>query len=266
MEFNIDRSVPLYQSTTAQIRYSDLIGNRYVELKRVRAGQRSAAARWTHPIVPHVTGLGSGRVDRWFQAGVSGVGSREGEQHRQRAHHRLPGARWHHKRHPRPDRALTSQIAERDQAIGEVVKNLNIVLDTTVKHRKEFDETVNNLENLITGLRNHSDQLAGGLAHISNGAGTVADLLAENRTLVRKAVSYLDAIQQPVIDQRVELDDLLHKTPTALTALGRANGTYGDFQNFYLCDLQIKWNGFQAGGPVRTVKLFSQPTGRCTPQ
>ncbi|MCY0611106.1 hypothetical protein OVV29_36895, partial [Klebsiella pneumoniae] len=86
----------------------------------------------------------------------------------------------------------------------------NIVLDTTVKHRKEFDETVNNLENLITGLRNHSDQLAGGLAHISNGAGTVADLLAENRTLVRKAVSYLDAIQQPVIDQRVELDDLLH--------------------------------------------------------
>ncbi|COX21008.1 MCE-family protein mce1B [Mycobacterium tuberculosis] len=83
---------------------------------------------------------------------------------------------------------------------------------------------------------------------------------------MRKAVSYLDAIQQPVIDQRVELDDLLHKTPTALTALGRANGTYGDFQNFYLCDLQIKWNGFQAGGPVRTVKLFSQPTGRCTPQ
>ncbi len=26
VEFNIDRSVPLYQSTTAQIRYSDLIG------------------------------------------------------------------------------------------------------------------------------------------------------------------------------------------------------------------------------------------------
>src|ERR1700753_2479245 len=34
VKFNVDRSVPLYQSTTAQIRYLDLIGNRYLELKR----------------------------------------------------------------------------------------------------------------------------------------------------------------------------------------------------------------------------------------
>lgn len=34
VKFNVDRSIPLYQSTTAQIRYLDLIGNRYLELKR----------------------------------------------------------------------------------------------------------------------------------------------------------------------------------------------------------------------------------------
>src|SRR6202008_1619069 len=34
VEFDVDRSVPLYQSPTAQIRYLDLIGNRYLELKR----------------------------------------------------------------------------------------------------------------------------------------------------------------------------------------------------------------------------------------
>ena len=34
VEFDVDRAVPLYQSTTAQIRYLDLIGNRYLELKR----------------------------------------------------------------------------------------------------------------------------------------------------------------------------------------------------------------------------------------
>ena len=32
VDFNVDRSLPLYQSTTAQIRYQDLIGNRYLEL------------------------------------------------------------------------------------------------------------------------------------------------------------------------------------------------------------------------------------------
>src|SRR5271166_1303352 len=34
VEFSVDRAVPLYQSTTAQIRYLNLIGDRYLELKR----------------------------------------------------------------------------------------------------------------------------------------------------------------------------------------------------------------------------------------
>ncbi|WP_369829716.1 hypothetical protein [Mycobacterium sp. E2479] len=48
--------------------------------------------------------------------------------------------------------------------------------------------------------------------------------------------------------------------------IGRAIGSYGDFVNFYACDITLKINGLQAGGPVRTVRLFQQPTGRCTPQ
>jgi phospholipid/cholesterol/gamma-HCH transport system substrate-binding protein len=161
---------------------------------------------------------------------------------------------------------LTSQLGERDQAIGEVVKNLNKVLDTTVRHRKDFDQTVNNLEVLITGLKDHGDQLATGTANISNGAGTVAELLAEDRALLHKTLNYLDAVQQPLIDQREQLDDFLRKVPPALNLIGRGIGSYGDFVNFYSCDISLRINGLQAGGPVRTVRLFHQPTGRCTPQ
>jgi phospholipid/cholesterol/gamma-HCH transport system substrate-binding protein len=161
---------------------------------------------------------------------------------------------------------LTSQLGQRDQAIGEVIKNLNIVLDTTVRHRQQFDQTVNNLEVLITGLNEHRDQLAGGTAHISNAAGTVADLLAEDRGLLHKTINYLDAVQQPLIDQRDELNDFLHKLPTGLNLVGRAIGSYGDFVNFYACDISLEINGLQGGGPVRTVRLFNQPSGRCTPQ
>src|ERR1700722_9759225 len=35
---------------------------------------------------------------------------------------------------------LTSRLADSDRAIGEVIANLSTVLDTTVKHRKQFDE------------------------------------------------------------------------------------------------------------------------------
>ncbi|OBJ10093.1 virulence factor Mce family protein [Mycobacterium sp. 1465703.0] len=268
VKFNVDRSIPLYQSTTAQIRYLDLIGNRYLELKRgqgegadkvMPAGGFIPVSR-TQPALdldaliggfkPLFRALDPQKVNTIASSLVTvfqGQGGTINDILDQTAQ-------------------LTSQLGERDQAIGEVIKNLNIVLDTTVRHRQQFDQTINNLEVLITGLKDHGDQLAGGTAHISNAAGTVADLLAEDRGLLHKTINYLDAVQQPLIDQQDQLQDYLKKVPTALNMIGRAIGSYGDFVNFYACDITLKINGLQAGGPVRTVRLFQQPTGRCTPQ
>ncbi len=266
--FNVDRSVPLYQSTTAQIRYLNLIGDRYLELKR---GEGEGADRILPPggfiplartspaldldaliggFKPLFRALDPEKVNTIASALITvfqGQGGTINDILDRTAQ-------------------LTSQLGERDQAIGEVVKNLNIVLDTTVRHRQQFDQTVNNLEVLITGLKDHGDQLAGGTAHVSNAAGTVADLLAEDRGLLHKSLNYLDAVQQPLVDQGNELNNYLHKVPTALNMIGRGVGSYGDFVNYYACDISLKINGLQPGGPVRTVRLFQQPTGRCTPQ
>jgi phospholipid/cholesterol/gamma-HCH transport system substrate-binding protein len=268
VKFNVDRSVPLYQSTTAQIRYLDLIGNRYLELKR---GEGEGYDRILPPggfipvshtspaldldaliggFKPLFRALDPEKVNTIASALITVFQGQGGT-----INDILDNTAQ-----------LTNQLGERDQAIGEVIKNLNIVLDTTVRHRQQFDQTINNLEVLITGLKNHGDQLAGGTAHISNAAGTVADLLAEDRGLLHKTLNYLDAVQQPLIDQRDQLNDYLHKLPTGLNMIGRAIGSYGDFVNFYVCDITLKINGLQSGGPVRTVRLFQQPTGRCTPQ
>ena len=49
--------------------------------------------------------------------------------------------------------------------------------------------------------------------------------------------------------------------PTALNLIGRSIGSYGDFVNFYACDITLKINGLQGGGPVRTVRLFTAADG-----
>jgi len=268
VEFKVDRSIPLYESTTAQIRYLDLIGNRYLELKR---GEGDGAEKVLPPggfiplartspaldldaliggFKPLFRALDPEKVNTIATALVTvfqGQGGTINDILDYTAQ-------------------LTSQIAERGQAIGEVIKNLNIVLDTTVRHREQFDQTVNNLEVLITGLKNHADPLAAGTAHISNAAGTVADLLAEDRGLLHTSLDYLGVIEQSLGEQHVELNDYLHKLPTALNMIGRTIGSYGDFVNFYACDISLKINGLQGGGPVRTVRLFNQPSGRCSPQ
>jgi phospholipid/cholesterol/gamma-HCH transport system substrate-binding protein len=268
VDFDVDHSIPLYQSTTAQIRYLDLIGDRYLELKRgegegddrvLPQGGFIPLSRTTPALdldaliggfKPLFRALDPEKVNTIASAIITvfqGQGGTINDILDQTAR-------------------LTAHIAERDQAIGEVINNLNIVLDTTVKHRKEFDQTVDNFEKLITGLKNHADPLAAGTANLSNAAGTAADLLADNRALLHKEINYLQALQQPLIDQRDQLNDLIHKTPTALNLIGRTVGLYGDWLNFYVCDVTIKWNGLQPGGPVRTVRIWQQPTGRCTPQ
>lgn len=268
VHFDVDRTLPLYQSTTAQIRYQDLIGNRYLELQR---GQGEGADRVLPPggfiplarttpaldldaliggFKPLFRALDPDKVNNIAQSIITvfqGQGGTINDILDQTAQ-------------------LTNALADRDQAIGEVITNLNTVLDTTVKHQKEFDQTVNNFEVLITGLKNRADPLGQSVADISNAAGTLGDLLADNRPVLKDTIGHLETIQQPLIDEQAQVEDTLSKVPNALKIIGRAGGVYGDFFNFYLCDLNLKLNGLQPGGPVRTVKVFTQPTGRCTPQ
>ncbi|MCW2690130.1 MAG: virulence factor Mce family protein, partial [Mycobacterium sp.] len=265
VDFSVERSLEMFQGTTASIRYLNLIGDRYLELKRGDSEKRLPAGGTipldrTEPALdldaliggfrPLFRALDPDKVNNIAQSLITvfqGQGGTINDILNQTA-------------------SLTSALADRDQAIGQVVQNLNTVLATVVKHQTEFDQTVNNFEVLITGLKNRADPLANATANISNAAGTIASLLADDRPLLKDTVGQLETIQQPLVDQHDQLDDLLFKVPTALKTLGRAGGLYGDFFNFYACDISLKLNGLQPGGPVRTVRLFSQPTGRCTPQ
>ncbi|MBS9535706.1 MCE family protein [Mycobacterium sp. M1] len=264
VDFDVDRSLPLYQSTTAQIRYADLIGNRYLELKRgegegadqvLPQGGFIPAAR-TQPALdldaliggfkPVFKALDPDKVNTIATSIVKvfqGQGGTINDILVQTTQ-------------------LTSSLAERDQAIGEVVKNLNAVLDVTVKHRQEFDATIDNFEKLVSGLNAHKTVLANGTADFGDAAGNLATLLADNRELFHK--TFPVAGPEPP-DRAEELDQLLQQVPAAVKLVGRT-AIYGDFFNFYICDATLKLQGLQPGGPVRQVRIWSQPTGRCTPQ
>jgi phospholipid/cholesterol/gamma-HCH transport system substrate-binding protein len=265
VHFSVDRSLPMFEGTTASVRYLNLIGDRYLELKRGDSDKRMPAGgtipiERTEPALdldaliggfrPVFRSLDPDKVNTIAQSIITifqGQGGTINDILDQTA-------------------SLTSQLADRDQAIGEVIKNLNTVLDTTVRHQQQFDQTVQDFEKLVTGLKNRADPIASSVADISDAAGTIGDLLADNRPLLQSTINYLDGVQQPLIDQKDQLNDILVRLPTAFKIIGRAGGIYGDFFNFYSCDISIRMNGLQPGGPVRTVKLFSQPSGRCTPQ
>jgi phospholipid/cholesterol/gamma-HCH transport system substrate-binding protein len=265
VDFNVERSLPLYQGTTATIRYLNLIGERYLELAKGESDQRMPAGDTipidrTRPALdldaligsfrPLFRALSADKVNTIAQSIIDVFQGQGGT-----INNILDNTA-----------EFTNTLADRDQAIGEVIKNLNIVLDTAVRHQQELDQTIVDFEALITGLRDRSDPIADSTASISNAAGTIADVFAENRPLLHDTLGHLETIQQPLIDQQAELNAYLTSFPHALRLFGRAGGIYGDFFNFYACDITLQLFGLQPGGPVRTVKLTTQPSGRCTPQ
>ncbi len=163
IDFNVDRSLPLFDGTTASIRYLNLIGDRYMELKRGDSDKRlpgggTIPIEHTEPALdldaliggfrPVFRALDPDKVNTIAQSIITvfqGQGGTINDILDQTA-------------------SLTSALADRDQAIGEVIKNLNTVLDTTVKHQQQFDETVVDFEKLITGLKNREDPIASSVA------------------------------------------------------------------------------------------------------
>ncbi len=265
VDFAVQNDLQLFQESTAAIRYLDLIGNRYLELRRGDSDkilppggtiprERTEPALDLDALVggfrPLFKSLDPDKVNNIANSLITifqGQGGTISDILDQTAE-------------------LTSALASRDQAIGEVITNLNTVLDTTVKHQTQFDDTLKNFETLITSLKNRADPIASSVADISNAAGSLGDLLADNRPLLRDTLGYLETTQQPLIDQKDEVNSILQQIPASLKIIGRAGGLYGDFFNFYVCDLSLKLNGLQPGGPVRTVRVVTQPSGRCTPK
>lgn len=266
--FKVDKSLPLYQSTTAQLRYANLIGDRYLNLER---GTGDGADRVLPPggFIPVARTQPALDLDALIGGFKPLFKSLDPEKVNNIATSLVTvfqGQGGTIKDILSQTAQLTSTLADRDQAIGEVITNLNTVLGTVVKHQKEFDSTVVNFETLITGLKNRADPLAGAIADISDASGTLAGLLRDDRPLLQQTVGQLETIQQPFADDPAKLDKLLSEYPAAITLIGRAGGIYGDFFNFYLCDISLKLNGLQPGGPVRTVNITKQSSGRCTPQ
>jgi phospholipid/cholesterol/gamma-HCH transport system substrate-binding protein len=159
--------------------------------------------------------------------------------------------------------AFTNTLADRDALIGQVITNLNTVLGSFGDQSKQFDKAVDSLSQLIHGLAERKTDLSNGLAAISNGAASLADLLRQARPQVPKVVHETDRVAGIVVADHDYIDNLLNTLPDAYQLLAR-QGMYGDFFSFYLCDLVLKLNG-KGGQPVY-VKLAGQSTGRCAPK
>ena len=81
---------------------------------------------------------------------------------------------------------LTNTLADRDQLIGQVIDNLNIVLGSLADQNKQFDKAVTSISELVAGLEGRKQDISNAVAYGNEAAGSIADLLIRRARRCRR--------------------------------------------------------------------------------
>ncbi|MGB0963509.1 MAG: virulence factor Mce family protein [Mycobacterium sp.] len=263
VHFTAEDSVVLTQGSRVVIRYSDLIGGRYVALEEGVGGTERLNPGDTVPLARTSPALDLDALIGGFRPLFRALDPDQLNALSGQLISALQGQGGTINSFLAQTAALTSTLADRDQLIGAVIVNLNTVLGSLGDQSDQFGKAVDSLSELVEGLESRGDEISNGLAYTNAAAGTITDLLVEARPPLKKTVQETDRTAGVVLADHEYFDNLLNTLPDAYQALGR-QGLYGDFFSFYLCDLVLKLNG-KGGQPVY-VKVAGQPSGRCAPR
>ncbi|MEV6908817.1 MlaD family protein [Amycolatopsis sp. NPDC051071] len=154
--------------------------------------------------------------------------------------------------------SLTNTLAGKDDVIGQVVGNLNTVLDTLNSQGDQFDKLVDVTARLVSGLAGDAKpigQAIGGLGELTT---ATAGLLQDGRAPLKGSITALGDLSKNLADNTPVFEQFIGNLPKKLDRMG-AMVSYGSWFNFYLCS--VKSDAAPApGGPPVGIPLTQ---GRC---
>jgi phospholipid/cholesterol/gamma-HCH transport system substrate-binding protein len=262
--FDVDRRFQLYTSSRALVRYQNLVGDRYLEitagpgeLRKLPVGG-TLSVRNTQPALdldallgglkPVLKGLDGTKINEVSNAVIELLQGQGGSLSALLA----------------STSAFTQDLSARDQLIGETIDNLNAVLGTVDAKGAQFDATVDRLQQLITGLAENRDPIAGALPPLASATSDLTDLLRNGRRPVQGVIENLRPLAQRMDERKGDINKVIEPLAENYLRLN-ALGAYGSFFNIYYCSVRLKINGpagsdilLPFGGPPDPSK------GRCS--
>ncbi|MGB8406221.1 MAG: MCE family protein [Mycobacterium sp.] len=264
VKFDVNKRYQLYTSTRAQVRYLNLVGDRYLEiasgpgdLRKLPAGATIAKSN-TQPALdldallgglrPVLKGLDGKKVNEISNAIIEALQGQGGTLAEMLS----------------STSSFTQTLASHDQLIGDVITNLNTVLGTVDAKGAQFNTSIDQLQQLINGLAKGRDPIAGAVGPLSSAEADLTDMLQKSRRPLQGVLENARPFAQRSYQRRGEVDPIIENLAENYLRLN-ALGAYGAFFNIFYCSVKIKISG-PAGSDV--VIPFGGPAdpskGRCS--
>lgn len=232
--FKVDADTVLDEATHATIRYRNLLGQRYISLTqegsegdRLDEGDRIPVDR-TKPALD-LTVLFNGFEPLFEALSPDDINklSYEIVQVFQGEGGTLEGLLS-------STASITQTLADRDKVIGELLDNLDYVLDHVADRDQQLTNLIDSFRSLVGGLNDDREAILSSLDSISELSVQTAALVTDIKDPFVKDIRELRKVATTLNRNRKEIDRALQVLPIKLTKIGRT-AIYGSWFNFYLC-------------------------------
>jgi phospholipid/cholesterol/gamma-HCH transport system substrate-binding protein len=237
--FSVSAGRKLPKNVTAQIKFRNLVGQRYVSLTQGVSGGNPNAVLEPGEIIPlqhtrpalDLTELFNGFKPLFRALSPDDVNKLSYEiiQVLQGEGGTVESLLAH-------TASLTSAIAGRDQVIGEVITNLNSALTTINQRGQKLSDLIVTVQQLVSGLAADREPIGDAIDALGGLADTTAGLLNDAREPLKQDISALGGLVNNLNDSESVVEHFIQFLPEKEAKLTRLV-SYGSWFNFYLCSM-----------------------------
>ena len=235
--FNVQSGVPLTTASHAEIRFLNLVGDRYLALEQGSDKSAKALADGgTLPIDQTKPALDLTVLFNGFQPLFQALNPQQVNDLSMNLVQVLQGEGGTVQGLLQKTASLTNTLADRDELIGRVVNNLSETLTTVDSRHKQLNDLVIGLKDWMTDLARDRSTIGSSLQNISDLTVVVADLIRQGRPLIKSDVAKLRELAALLNkkESRQQVVEMLDRLPESMTDQTRT-GTYGSWYNYYVC-------------------------------
>jgi phospholipid/cholesterol/gamma-HCH transport system substrate-binding protein len=237
VSFDVENDRPLAVSTQAQIRYRNLVGQRYIALSEGAGSSRLLGSDDVLPLAQTQPALDLTVLFDGFKPLFAALNPHDVNAFAMEVIRTLQGEAGDVNSLLTHTASLTSSLADRDAVIGRTVDNLNAVLGTVDARGKQLSNLIVQLNRFVSGLSQDRQAIGASLTNIANLADATSSLVQQGRPAIRDDVKQLRTVAGTLSDNKKVVAGVLQRLPNKLTTITRT-ATYGSWFNFYLCDFE----------------------------
>jgi phospholipid/cholesterol/gamma-HCH transport system substrate-binding protein len=235
--FSVKSDVPLTEASHADIRFLNLVGDRYLSLSQGDAGAARLSKDAVIPMTQTTPALDLTALFNGFQPLFTALDPKEINDLSLNLVKVLQGEGGTIQSLLSRTASLTNTLADRDQLIGQVVTNLSGMLETVDAHHQQLDTLVVQLKDWLGNVAKDRNVIGRSVQNVSTLADELARLLVEARPAVKGDIEQIHrlaaVLNKP--ESKAVVNEVLDRLPTMFRRQVRI-GSYGSWYNYYLCD------------------------------